>query len=289
MTGTPSTPTLVLSPHLDDAALSSWHVLSRPGDVIVVNVFDGVPEGGFVTLWDKITGAEESSSRQLERLEEDRMGLGCVDRTSVGLGFFDVQYGRPRPTASAIADAVLQAIPNPAAICAPAGLGGHPDHVLTNVAAIELAGRGIPTELYADMPYAVEHGWPYWVTGADRDPNLNVDALWETYLEDVPFRREHLRPIVRRLDDSVSASKLAALQTYRTQFSALDGGAIGKLTNPLVRRFEVAWEVHADETPHSSVGWAHRLAGPLGQAGRKAKSRLFSASISSARSSSSAR
>ena len=37
---------VVLSPHLDDAVLSCWHVLGREGDVRVVNVFTGSPEDG---------------------------------------------------------------------------------------------------------------------------------------------------------------------------------------------------------------------------------------------------
>src|SRR3954465_3348847 len=36
----------LLSPHLDDAVLSCWHVLTGPGEVAVVNVFAGVPPAG---------------------------------------------------------------------------------------------------------------------------------------------------------------------------------------------------------------------------------------------------
>ena len=35
---------VVLSPHLDDAVLSAWHVLRSGGDVCVVTVFAGLPD-----------------------------------------------------------------------------------------------------------------------------------------------------------------------------------------------------------------------------------------------------
>ena len=37
--------TTILSPHIDDAVLSLWAVLAGPGEVTVMNVFDGAPEG----------------------------------------------------------------------------------------------------------------------------------------------------------------------------------------------------------------------------------------------------
>ncbi len=46
----------ILSPHLDDAVLSCWHLLEQPGELIVINVFAGVPEdGGRLAWWDQGT------------------------------------------------------------------------------------------------------------------------------------------------------------------------------------------------------------------------------------------
>src|SRR3954468_1605952 len=51
------TATTILSPHLDDAVLSCWHVLTGPGEVAVVNVFAGVPPAGApVGWWDRLSG-----------------------------------------------------------------------------------------------------------------------------------------------------------------------------------------------------------------------------------------
>ena len=46
-----------------------------------------------------------------------------------------------------------------------------------------------------------------------------------------------------RLTDEQAERKLAAMRAYRTQFRALDAGAIGVLSNPLIHRFEVFWKV----------------------------------------------
>jgi hypothetical protein len=48
---------------------------------------------------------------------------------------------------------------------------------------------------------------------------------------------------VVRLDQQEAAAKLVAMRTYRTQFPALDRGAIGQLSNPAVHMFELFWPV----------------------------------------------
>ena len=44
-------PVVILSPHLDDAVLSCWHVLSGPADVRVINLFAGLPALGAAPGW----------------------------------------------------------------------------------------------------------------------------------------------------------------------------------------------------------------------------------------------
>ena len=67
--------TVILSPHLDDAVLSCWHVLTQPGEVVVITVFAGVPTGLTAPAWwDRYTGATDSGERVRERIEEDSAG-----------------------------------------------------------------------------------------------------------------------------------------------------------------------------------------------------------------------
>src|SRR5205807_6153895 len=83
----------ILSPHLDDAVLSCWHLLTRGGDVTVINVFTGAPADSVVPAWwDELTGATDSAQRIRERIAEDRAALSLARRTSTNLGFLDEQY-----------------------------------------------------------------------------------------------------------------------------------------------------------------------------------------------------
>src|SRR5437764_70469 len=74
-------PDVILSPHLDDAVLSCWHLLTQVGEVAVINVFAGVPtELGGPAWWDEYTGASDSAERVRERIEEDRTALAVPGR-----------------------------------------------------------------------------------------------------------------------------------------------------------------------------------------------------------------
>ena len=69
----------MLSPHLDDAVLSAWSVLTEARDVVVVNVFAGVPEARPVPRWDRLAGADDCRSHMKARLAEDRAALALVE------------------------------------------------------------------------------------------------------------------------------------------------------------------------------------------------------------------
>ena len=76
-------PAVILSPHLDDAVLSCWHLLSGPGDVSVINVFAGSPPpGSGASWWDRLSGATDSAARMAERLAEDREAFAIAGRTA---------------------------------------------------------------------------------------------------------------------------------------------------------------------------------------------------------------
>ena len=91
----------------------------------------------------------------------------------------------------------------------------------------------MPVRLYADLPYSVLYGWPAWVTGEVQDPRLDVDAFWG---EDARHGAE-----VVRLDAAAAAAKLGAMRKYRSEFSVLDRGPLGQLSNPAIHGYEVFW------------------------------------------------
>jgi LmbE family N-acetylglucosaminyl deacetylase len=233
---------LVLSPHFDDAVLDCWGVLAGPGAVEVVNVCAAVPDAGSVTLWDAITGASDSAERVRERVAEDAAALAIANRKPHNLTFLDAQYRRPpAPTLAGIDAQVSAAVPAASRVYAPAGIGSHPDHQLTRRYARQLLAAGMPVTLYAELPYCVNHGWPTWVDGREPDAHRVVDPFWQSFLQDVPELGDLRAAGVVRLDDALAESKLAAMHSYRTQFSALSYGARGMLDDPEIYRYEVRW------------------------------------------------
>ena len=243
MTASADAPAVVLSPHLDDAVFGCWSVLSGPGDVLVANVFDGVPPAGGVTLWELITGCTDSADAMRERRREDAAALALAGRSAVGLGLLDQQYGRRPPHPGELDAALAAAVPAASAVYAPAGIGGHADHVLVAALALRLRAAGIPVRLWADVPYAVEYGWPHWVTGAPRNPRVDPDPMWERFLHDLPCERGELVAEPQVLTDAQAAAKLEAMRTYASQFPALDGAPLGRLSHPQIHRHEVLWSV----------------------------------------------
>jgi LmbE family N-acetylglucosaminyl deacetylase len=227
---------LVLSPHFDDAVLSCWHALASDRDVVVVNVFAAPPPSGTSPpRWDRITGATDSSARVRERTEEDAAALALADRTAILLEFVEQQYVGVLPAVEDVADA-LDPIDSDE-VFAPVGIGGHSAHVLVRDAALRLDRR---VTLYADIPYATAFGWPAWVTGAPRDPYLDVDADWEPAVE--PLRAAGYLPRAIALAPDQQFRKAEAMRAYRTQFAALEAGGQRRLTHPELIAWEVVWE-----------------------------------------------
>jgi LmbE family N-acetylglucosaminyl deacetylase len=234
----------VLSPHPDDAVLSAWTTL-RAGDPEICNVCTVAPPPGFVSDFDRVFGVDDSNLLVEQRLREDATALrvaGC--REPVGLGFLDAQYRTEPMDLDGLTDAISRVTADAEWICVPAAIGAHPDHVAVRNCALGVAARsGIPTELYADLPYAVRFGWPSWVTGKSKRPYLVPDALWAADLDSVPLPISGLEPRAIALDDAEIACKVRALACYETQNAALDAGPIGRITNAEVIGFEVRWRV----------------------------------------------
>jgi LmbE family N-acetylglucosaminyl deacetylase len=204
-------------------------VLRGPGEATVANLCTAVPPSGRPGELDRAKGARDAASFMAERLREDAEALSVAGCARVDLGFLDIQYRDGPLSAGAVRNAVEAAVPLPRAIYAPAGLGGHPDHLVAREAAIAIGrSAGVPVSLYADLPYAVRVGWPHWVTGAPPRPHLVPEARWERHLP----AGVDLEPRVRALSPDETALKVRALETYRTQFSVLNAGPLDRLRHP---------------------------------------------------------
>lgn len=234
----PTAPTLVLSPHLDDAVINCWSVLTADRDKLVVNVFAGVPPAGVVTRWDRECGAADSAEQVRARVAEDREVLGRLGVRGAYLDLLEAQYDRRRPSLAMLDAAVGASVSAASTVYAPAALGlAHRDHLLVREYARRLAAHGMPVMLYADFPYAMPRGtWPSWVdtdSGRRRAP-----ALWRPALRAMS---EGGAASIARLPPSSATAKLEAMRGYRTQFPGLDRD--GWLSDPAVHGVELFWRL----------------------------------------------
>lgn len=236
---------MVLSPHLDDAVLSCWHLLESDAELTVVNVFTASPPPGTTApWWDELTGAIDPIERMRERRDEDRRALALVGRPAIALDLLDAQYRREELPVVAVVERLRALVGPSALVYAPAAMMRHPDHELVRDAALEIARSGSPLALYADLPHAIEQGWPAWVTGEPSPrPGLDVGTAWTRTLVDAGLAAERLVPRVRPLDAAARERKLRALAVYRTQRAALDELSFVPLDDPRALAWEVTWLV----------------------------------------------
>lgn len=162
----------------------------------------------------------------------------------VNLHVLEQQYrSHARIPLAAVDGPLCAAVSSASTVYAPAALGGgHIGHRLAR-GARALARQGMPVRLYADVPYAVRYGWPHWVTNSPREPHLDVDPYWEPVFREVPEIGGLRDAEIVRLTGAASTRKLAAMQAYRTQFRALDGG--GLLSDPRTHGYELFWRLRA--------------------------------------------
>jgi hypothetical protein len=236
----------VLSPHYDDAVLSCWSVLSGGQQVAVVNLLGGIPPPGQAGAWELLAGVRDSAERARLRMAEDARALALAAREPLNLPLLDQQYRRRARSQvglieldRALAEAGVAAASR---VYAPAGIGGHADHLLARRYARLLLAAGVPVTLYADVPYCFFHGWPSWVDGEPPSAHRNVDAYWLSFLSDVPEMPALHAGEVHRLDAASMRAKREAVQSYET---SLNHGVRHLLGEEKFGGFEVRWPLVA--------------------------------------------
>lgn len=153
MTGEPTPPLLVVSPHRDDAVLSCGTLLAaRPG-AVVVTVFAGTPADG----------APPEDADLDARRREDTQALALLGAQPLWLDFADAPDAPPRSADAVVAalEAVVARLA-PASVLLPMGLF-HEDHTLVHEAALRvMRRRPLRAEAwfaYEDVPYRRLDGW----------------------------------------------------------------------------------------------------------------------------------
>lgn len=256
-------PAVILSPHLDDAVFSLWHVLDSPEDVTVVTVYAGIPEPGFVTPLDFDHGATDSAEWMRRRRQEDANSLEIAQRKPVHLDLLDAQYilyldpaarstlhnrtggfiasirdHLDLPARSAeVAAAVRPLIPTGEVVYAPAGIGAHPDHRAVALVAAALRDAGHPVRFWADHPYFLRRGLPSWLGG---EPNPAADEIVDEGLATIAGDGPPLAREVVTLDPPRLARKHDAVRRYLTEYAAIEAD-FGSALDPAQLAHEVTW------------------------------------------------
>ncbi len=200
---------VVVSPHLDDAALGTAHLLARFPGSTVLTLYAGAPPAypDPPTDWDAAGGFRPGDDILALRREEDRRGLAVLGAEPVWLDLVDYQYleDEDRTPAAEVAALLVVALEplSPTAVVLPMGIA-NPDHDTTHRAGLlardtlAAVGPGPVWLCYEDAGYVHVPGLLAW-----RISGLFRRGLWPT-------------PAVVPLDPD-PARKRAALDCYASQ------------------------------------------------------------------------
>ena len=235
----------IVSPHLDDAALSASAELSR-GGATVLTVFTASPPADWpISEWDLLTGATSSLERQLERYDEDAAAMRLFGAQSVYLDALEEQYRKAEPDLEAAIERIAQAFDVADEVWVPSAIGGHPDHLIARNAALDAAARAGREEvvMYADFPYIISFGWPSKAVGQEVDPYFNVDGWLQAELVNSGIDPTALTLSVTKLDAEQRTRKAEVIATYRSQASALRLSRRDLAADPGKLDFELCWRM----------------------------------------------
>jgi LmbE family N-acetylglucosaminyl deacetylase len=236
---------VVVSPHLDDAAFSASAKLGL-GGATVVTVFTAIPDADWPTSWwDLRTGATNSRNRQLERRAEDATAMCLLKAHTIYLDEYELLYRNEWPDLSAATEQLTECFRSADEVWLPAAIGGHPDHRMTRDIGLRAAAQSGQHEvlLYADYPYILTYGWPPSLTG--RAPHTHADAdFWLTdQFREIGIDPAVLDPELVILDVEQRALKQEIIGTYRSQAQALSLGPADLASDPTKLDYELRWRM----------------------------------------------
>jgi hypothetical protein len=182
---------VVVSPHLDDAGVSAWWLLSQLDDVHVVTVFTAPALDGAPSYWDRQLGFSSSDEAIEVRLAEDRRAIGLTNASSSYLDLRELEYRTSDDEAvvtEQIAEGVADLVSGGSAVTLvlPGALGRragpvrrrrdrsriplirtapgnrpHRDHLLVRDALLGWSrSSDVEVAFYEDLPYARSGGRP---------------------------------------------------------------------------------------------------------------------------------
>lgn len=226
---------LVVSPHLDDAALSCALRLLDAAGAEVLTICAGIPPVGTpLSAWDRLTGATDAAERAAQRRAEDAaawasFGLPCRQLDHVDAEGINIDWG-------AVSADISRAALGHDLVLLPAGIGGHGHHVAVRDAGIR-AAAGRPILFYGDLPYAAFYGWP------GTNSYLDIESYWRDAFASLTPAVAVSSPRLLTLDIEQRQRKLDLLRHYSSQWSAVTGGSLDLATRTSLFDYEIEFEV----------------------------------------------
>jgi LmbE family N-acetylglucosaminyl deacetylase len=223
---------VLVSPHLDDVALSCFGALAGG---VAATVFTAGPAGdGVRSAWDAHCGASSSRELMATRRAEDRRALSDSAVTVRHLPFAEEDYRDGPVDAGAVEEALAELFAGAAEVWLPAAVYGNPDHATVRRCGFAALRRAaVPAVwLYAEYPY---HQY------LDDARTSTLDALAGWFAARV--RAGAAAPAVRVLDDATLAAKRRAVGCYASQLGPLDRALGGRLLDDGLLRHEYAWRL----------------------------------------------
>jgi LmbE family N-acetylglucosaminyl deacetylase len=235
---------VILSPHLDDAALSCGGLLhflhGRQTSCLVISVYCGNPPAVKSSDGSRRTFQRKGYANPRLRRQEDIAAMHSADADFVHLGFPDSIYRRSPLTNQFIYQRARERWVTPRVddlghieelylvlqrlclnlgrilLVSPMGIGQHVDHTIVARTALRLAEQGVSLLFYEDFPYVVDRAVG---SGAEDGPQQALQRLGRE-----PASRMFLPVDVE--------AKATLIGHYRSQIPALfddDAGLVSAL------------------------------------------------------------
>jgi LmbE family N-acetylglucosaminyl deacetylase len=205
-----------------------------PEPATVVTLFAGLPDAGVeLSPWDKDCGGMDPAQHTLRRRMEDEAALTKCGARFIHCDFLALRY-RARDKRGALVDRLEELAGDADEMWLPAGIGGHPDHILAAEAGLSASVR-CRRVLYADLPYATRRE-----AKADRPVRETLRKKMWTALWGFPHALGP-PPMSYRLTGPEQDAKRRCLQEYDSQLAKLRHAFPEWWENPAVFEWEWWW------------------------------------------------
>lgn len=228
---------LLLSPHLDDAALSCSHRLRSGVIGLVLTIYAGTPStSSELSEWDRLTRATSPIQRALARQTEDALAWKSINQPYEHLGFLEEDRAIVKKD---IVSPLLSMVSSFDGLLVPAGIGNHPHHILVRDAALAVRQPSQKFILYGELPYAAFYGWPQQKSPYSPD----IVQYWNNTITSFPLNQNKWKKQLTQLSESEIIWKKKLLSYYKTQMPAVSAGSLDLFNATDILKYELEYEI----------------------------------------------